>query len=227
MQKLLRDDGYNNMTFLTHKDETVCFTGHRTEKFLNNIFLSKEVTINSIKTLLALMTADAYDRGARYFITGMANGIDLWAGELLLYMKCFLPDVHIIAAVPHPNHERRFYANEKELLYRIGDEADAVICVSPSYTKWCFLKRNDYMLENSGAVLGVIHTDEGGTAYTLKKASKMLIQRRMIDVREYDRLTPMLKRFPEICRLALPSQQYAFWEKNPRLLYQCGLFKED
>lgn len=227
MQKLLRDDKYNNMTFLTHKDETVCFTGHRTEKFLNNIFVSKEIIINSVKTLLTLMTADAYDRGARYFITGMASGVDLWAGELLLYMKCFLPDVHIIAAVPHPNHERRFHANEKELLYRIGAEADAVICVSPSYTKWCFLKRNDYMLENSGAVLGVIHTDEGGTAYTLKKASKLLIQRRMIDVREYDRLTPMLKRFPEICRLALPSQQYAFWEKNPRLLYQCELFKED
>lgn len=226
MKSLLRDNIDNNMSFLNHKTETVCFTGHRTEKFLDNALVSKDVTINIVRTLLALMTADAYDRGARYFITGMARGIDLWAGELLLYMQCFLPNVHIIAAVPHPDHENRFHGAEKDLLYKIGDAADAVICTSPSYTKWCFLKRNDYMLANSSAVLGVIHTDEGGTAYTLNKASKFLMQKRIIDVKKYEHLIPILERFPEICRLVLPSQQYAFWEKNPRLLYQCGLFKE-
>ncbi len=226
MQELIRDSKYNDMSFLNHRSETVCFTGHRTEKFLDNVFLSEEATLNTIKTLLALMTADAYSRGAKYFITGMARGVDLWAGELLLYMQSFLPDVHIIAAVPHPKHERSFNKRDKELLYRIGNAADAVICVSPQTGNWCYLKRNDYMLANSAAVLGVIHTSKGGTAYTLKKASSFSVKSHIIDVRDYKYLSPLLERYPEIYRLSLPSQRYAFWEKNPRLLYQCGLYKE-
>lgn len=227
MLKLIRNTQYNNMTFLNNRDKTVCFTGHRTEKFLDNILMSRDVTLTSIKTLLTLMTADAYDRGARYFITGMARGVDLWAGELLMYMQRFLPDVHIIVAVPHLNHEYSFHGKEKELLLAIGNAADAVICISEKYTKWCFLSRNDYMLNHSSAVLGLLHSNEGGTAYTIKKAYDKRIPRRIIDVRDYNRMIPMLERFPEICRLTLPSQQYAFWEKNPRLLYQCGLFCED
>lgn len=227
MLKLIKDEQYNDMTFLQQKDKTICFTGHRPQKFLDNIPISEKVIINSIKTLLTLMTADAYNRGARYFLTGMAYGVDLWAGELLLYMKQFLPDLHIIAAVPHKNHENSFYGREKELLYKIGKASDAVLCISEKPSRWCFLKRNDYMLEHSGTVLGIIHVNEGGTAYTLQKAAKNQIPRRIINIQDYRYLIPMLERFPEICRLTLPSQQYAFWEKNPMLLYQCGLFKED
>lgn len=227
MLKLIRDEQYNDMTFLQHKNKTVCFTGHRTQKFLDYMPIPEKIILNSIKTLLTLMTADAYDRGARYFLTGMAYGVDLWAGELLLYMKRFLPDLHIIAAVPHKGHENSFYGKEKELLYKIGDASDAVVCVSEKPSRWCFLKRNDYMLEHSDAVLGVLHVNEGGTAYTLQKAAKAHIPRRIIDVQDYRYLIPILEHFPEIGRLSLPSQQYAFWEKNPMLLYQCGLFKED
>ncbi|MGN0584044.1 MAG: SLOG family protein [Ruminococcus sp.] len=227
MQKLIRDADLNDMSFLQHRDKTVCFTGHRTEKFLDKPLYSDKVTICGVKTLLTLMTADAYDRGARYFITGMARGVDLWAGELLLYMKRFLPDLHIIAAVPHKDHEFSFRGSEKELLFSVADASDAVICTSERYSKWCFLARNDYMLRYSSAVLGVIHENEGGTAYTLRKARQLGIPRRIIDVQDYRRMIPMLERFPETYRMTMASQRYAFWEKNPRLLYQCGLFRED
>lgn len=227
MPKLIKDERYNDMTFLQQKDKTVCFTGHRTQKFLDNVQIPEKIIINSIKTLLTLMTADAYNRGARYFLTGMAYGVDLWAGELLLYMKQFLPDLHIIAVVPHQYHENYFYGREKELLYKISDSSDAVVCTAETPSKWCFIKRNDYMLEHSSTVLGILHVNEGGTLYTLKKAAKKQIPRRIINVQDYRCLIPMLERFPEICRLSLPSQQYEFCKKNPMLLYQCGLFKQD
>ncbi|MGN0630528.1 MAG: hypothetical protein ACI4JN_04290, partial [Ruminococcus sp.] len=116
MQTILRDEIYNDMTFMENRHLTVCFTGHRTEKYLDAPLHSEKVTLCAVKTLLTLMTADAYARGARYFITGMARGVDLWAGEILLYMKRFLPEVHIIAAIPQPNHENSFHGREKQLL---------------------------------------------------------------------------------------------------------------
>lgn len=226
MHNLLRNDNDNDMSFQNHTDLTACFTGHRPEKFLDAPLHSDEVTLRSVKTLLTMLTADAYSRGTRYFITGMARGIDLWAGEILLYMKRFLPNLHIIAALPYPGHENTFHGKDAELLYAVGDAADAVICTSDAYNKWCFLKRNDYMLKYSSLLLGVIHKDESGTSYTINKAAEKGISSRIVDVKEYRRMIPFLDRCPEAYMMITAAQRYAFWEKNPRILYQCGLLKE-
>lgn len=227
MPQLIRSPEDNDMSFTEHRSETVCFTGHRTEKFLDKPIGNETVTINTIRSVLTMMIADAYDRGARYFITGMARGVDLWAGEELLYMKRFLPDVHIIAAVPHPAHEKSIHGSEADIMYAIGNAADAVVCVSEQYTNWCFLRRNDYMLKHSSAVLGVVHTNDSGTAYTLEKAAKYGTKKRIADVRDYRRMIPLMERYPEVYRMTRPSQRYAFWEYRPRLLYQCGLFSQE
>lgn len=227
MPQLLRANENNNMEFLEHRDQTVCFTGHRPEKFLNDDLYPESAVINGIKCLLTMMTADAYQRGARYFITGMARGVDLWAGEILLYMKRFLPDVHIVAAVPCPGHEKGMRADDKPIMYQTAAAADAVICVSPAYSAGCFHERNDYMLRASSAVLGVIHDEKGGTAYTLRNAVRYCVQRRIVDIRDYRRMFPLFERYPECCLMVTPAQRYALWEKHPRVLYQCGLFSED
>ncbi len=227
MPQLLRDMQYNDMAFQHYPEQTVCFTGHRPQKFLDTPLHSPEVTLNSIKSLLTLLIADTYEQGTRFFITGMAKGIDLWAGEILLYMQQFLPDLHIIAAVPHADHETGFYGEEAKLLYRIGNAADAVICISQTPSKYCFLKRNDYMLRYAETLLAVQHTNEGGTAYTMEKAKKKGLRQRILDLTDYSRLIPILERHPEIYRMHMPSQQYAFWQKYPRLLYQCGLLHEE
>lgn len=227
MFQLLREPQYNDMSFLRYRSQTVCFTGHRPEKFLDEPLYSDEVTLRSIQTLLTLLIADTYEKGARFFITGMARGVDLWAGEILLYMQQFLPDIHIIAAVPHPAHERDFRGKDAQLLYQIGNAADAVVCISSTVSSWCFLRRNDYMLRHASTLLAVRRQKEGGTAYTLEKARAKGIGRRIIQLDSYPRMIPLLERYPEVYRMHMPSQRYAFWEKNPYLLYQCGLLSEE
>lgn len=227
MPQLIRSPENNDITFMQHRDKTICLTGHRTEKFLDAPIGDEAITINTIRSILTMMLADAYDRGARYFIIGMARGVDLWAGEELLYMKRVLPDVHIIAAVPHMGHEHSIHGTDADIMYSIGEAADAVICVSENYSSWCFLRRNDYMLRNSSAVLGVIHKDEGGTAYTLKNAVKYGVKKRVADVTDYHRMIPLMERYPQVYRMTMPSQRYAFWEYRPLLLYQCGLFSQE
>ncbi len=227
MSVILNRAATNDMSFTEHRDITVCFTGHRPKSFTDESFFSKELVISTIKTLLALMIGDAYKRGARYFITGMAQGVDLWAGEILLYMKTFLPDVHIIAAEPYPNHGRGLTGNDFKLYTSLEKAADAVVNVCPEYAKWCFSRRNEYMLAHSSAVLGVVRENSGGTVSTLSKATRFCTQRRVISLENYKAMIPLFERYPEVYLMTMPSQRYAFWEKHQRLLYQCGLYYED
>ncbi len=217
----------NDMTFLEHRAETVCFTGHRPDKFLDEVLYSEDVTIGTVRTLTTMITADAYQRGARYFITGMAQGVDLWAGQALLYMQRFLPDIHIIAAVPFRGQIERTKKEARAELLRIQDAADAVIYVSERYEPYAFLQRNDYMLRHASTLLAVQHAESGGTAYTIKNAARYGTKKRILDLRDYRMLISLLERYPDIYRMELPSQQYAFWQKYPRLIYQSGLLQEE
>ncbi|MBQ8725374.1 MAG: DUF1273 family protein, partial [Oscillospiraceae bacterium] len=201
--------------------------GHRPQKFLDTPIHSSEVTLHTIQALLTMLIADTYEQGARFFLTGMAKGVDLWAGEILLYMQQFLPDIHIIAAVPHAEHESGFSGQDAVLLRRIANAADAVICIEEKPSRWCFLRRNDYMLRYSRTLLAVQHTNGGGTAYTMEKARKKNIPRRILDLHDYSCLIPLMERHPEVYRMHMPSQRYAFWQKYPHLLYQCGILYED
>ena len=77
-----------------------CFTGHRPGKL--------QASEMQIKRALAAAIDSAYSEGYRTFITGMAQGVDIWAGELILEFKGLHPDIHIICALPHPEFEKRW-----------------------------------------------------------------------------------------------------------------------
>ena len=66
-----------------------CFTGHRPGK------LGK--TEHEIKTLLETTIDRAIARGYTTFLTGMAEGTDIWAAEIILEKKTkksgFAPDL--------------------------------------------------------------------------------------------------------------------------------------
>ncbi len=215
------------MTFTEHRDITVCFTGHRPKTFVSNTRYAPEIMLNTVKTLIAMVTADAYSRGARYFISGMAQGVDLWACETLLCMQNFLPDVHIVAVMPYKLHGRSFKDTAAEIFIETGRKADAVIHTSErSDYRQCYYIRNDYMLKHSSAVLGFIRDSKSGTMYTINHAPKFGTERRIVNLTDYKALIPLLERFPEVYRMQTPAQRLEFWQANQRVLYQCGLFSE-
>ena len=69
-----------------------CFTGHRPEKLQTD-----EATV---KAWLSEHIDQAIADGYTTFITGMAMGVDIWAGQLVLEKKSVHPELHLIAAVP-------------------------------------------------------------------------------------------------------------------------------
>lgn len=142
------------------KDITVAFTGHRTycgeaEK--------------PLQELLQML----YEQGFRRFLTGMAWGFDLAAGEAVMRLKEQHDDIELVAAVPFADFHKRFNDVDLERYNAITESADEVVILSEEYSKAAYRRRNDFLVDNSSFVVAWWnHQPKGGTAYTIKRAIK-------------------------------------------------------
>ena len=106
---------------------TVCFSGHRPEKLPSGNFL------HMMQSLLYAEIEGAYRRGARRFITGMAQGIDLWAAQCVLHLRQLDPDVRLICASPFPAHGSGLRGEARYHHMTVLHAADEVVQISPEY----------------------------------------------------------------------------------------------
>ena len=144
-----------------------CFTGHRPEK-LN----CDEATV---KALLDSAIRQAVADGFTTFITGMARGVDIWAGQLVLKLKEENPAVKLVAASPYKGFEERWSASWQEQYNSIIEKADAVRYICPKYSKAAFQIRNEWMVDRSSRVIAFYNGEAGGTRNTILYAEHLHI----------------------------------------------------
>lgn len=142
-----------------------CFTGHRPNKL--------DYSENEIKPLLETAIDNAISDGYVTFITGMAEGVDIWAAEIVLEKKKDNKDLHLICAVPHPGFEKRRSQYEKERYEYIIKNADYVTTISDNYYRACYQKRNIWMVNHSSLVIAVFNGTASGTKNTVDYAMKI------------------------------------------------------
>lgn len=145
-----------------------CFTGHRPEK-LNR-------SEAEIKKDLETAILQAINDGFVTFITGMARGVDIWAGEIILQLRKQNPNLHLIAASPYEGFEKRWSADWQRRYKDILDEADFVRFVCKGYSKTCFQIRNEWMVDRSARVIAIYNGEVGGTQNTIKYAEKNKVE---------------------------------------------------
>ena len=145
-----------------------CFTGHRPEK-LNR----SEV---EIKKDLEGAILQAIDDGFVTFITGMARGVDIWAGEIILQLRKNNTNLHLIAASPYDGFESRWSADWQRRYKDILDQADLVRFVCNGYSKSCFQIRNEWMVNRSARVIAVYNGEPGGTRNTIEYAERNKVE---------------------------------------------------
>jgi len=142
--------------------KTMCFTGHRPDK----LPWGSDETSESYRAFrLKLMAAiyHAVEEGYAHFITGMAEGIDLMAAEIVLELRAARPDITLECALPYrKNGSARFQ--------RILQQADTITAVSENYHSACMRMRNRYMVDQSDMVLAVYTGSSGGTKQTIEYA---------------------------------------------------------
>lgn len=141
-----------------------CFTGHRPEKL--------SIPENKLAELLEAEIRRAIDRGFTTYITGMAKGTDLIAGEIVLRLREQDTRLKLICALPHPGFGLHWGGGWTERFQRVLAAADLARCICPNFSYASYQTRNEWMVNHSSLVIGVFNGERGGTKNTLDYAQR-------------------------------------------------------
>lgn len=155
------------MTESEMRQHRCCFTGHRPQKLTRS-----EKAIK--KDLEASITAAVKD-GFTTFITGMAYGVDIWAGEIVVQLRKKNPNLRLIAAVPFDGFDNRWSSEWQQDYSALLEEADLVRYICPRYNPGAYQRRNEWMVDHSARVIAVFNGEKSGTKNTVDYAIRQSV----------------------------------------------------
>ncbi len=150
------------------------FTGHRPKSFSFGYDESspefEELRIRMKNTIIQVCNA-----GCRTFFCGMAEGADLWCGEIVLELKDkFDPPLEICTVIPFLSQFSGMCEKNKVRYRKIMDAAKHRYLVARGFTNKCYQKRNYYLVDSCDALIAVYNENEfrSGTGQTIRYANK-------------------------------------------------------
>ena len=163
----------------TEFGKSCCFTGHRASK-LPWGYDENDLRCVALKEKLDAVIVAVYESGVTHFITGMANGCDMYCAEAVLKLKAQHPDLTLEAAVPYDGQEEKWSRDLRDRYNNILINCDAVNIISDRYTSFCMMQRNKYMVDRSSILIACYDGKAGGTWNTIKYA--MDLDREIIQI---------------------------------------------
>lgn len=106
-------------------EKTACFTGHRPHKLGG--YGEDNPTQSYVKEQLRTAIISLLHRGYDTFISGMAQGTDLWAAQVVLELKTLDPNIKLVAAMPFEGFASAWSLGAQELLNTVLSKADDVL----------------------------------------------------------------------------------------------------
>lgn len=106
------------------------------------------------------------------YITGMAYGVDIWAGQIVVRLRKHKPALHLIAAVPFRGFEDRWSTDWKRAYQELLEQADLVKYICPGYNAGAYQRRNEWMVDHSSRVIAVFNGEPSGTKNTIDYAKR-------------------------------------------------------
>ena len=162
--------------------ETTCsFTGHRPEKLPWRGDESDPRCL-ALKERLAAAVEDAYDRGMRHFLCGMARGADFYFCDAVLELRERRSGVTLEAVIPCEEQAARWSERERERWFSMVERCDGETMLQHHYDKGCMLRRNRYLVDHSSMLIAVYDGMLGGTMYTLSYAMKRGLETVILEV---------------------------------------------
>lgn len=177
---------FSSQTMIPKKGRTICFTGHREKKIRpyrdNPLFISE--TLYVLRQMLYRYIDMAVESGYTCFISGLAEGFDLWAAEYVLEKKKINSGICLVGVMPYLGHAKFFSRENLELLRKVEQGADVLITTDDNpdvaygigYNRSTDLYRvrNYYMVDNSDAVICYFDRRErrSGTMQTISYANR-------------------------------------------------------
>ena len=153
-------------------DAACAFTGHRPKSFP---WKYNETALDCVllKKVLAVQVKALADKGVTDFLSGMAQGTDLWCSQIVLDLKKKNPALKLHCVLPCKGQESKWTASAQERYRSILAQADEVVYVRQEYSRDCMLERNQWLVEHSSILLAVYNGSfRSGTGATVRYALK-------------------------------------------------------
>ena len=162
--------------------ETTCsFTGHRPEKLPWRGDESDPRCL-ALKERLAAAVKDAYDKGMRHFMCGMARGADFYFCDAVLELWERGSGETLQPVIPCEVQAARWSERERERWFSLVERCDGETMLQHHYDKGCMLRRNRYLVDHSSMLIAVYDGMLGGTMYTLSYAMKRGLETVILEV---------------------------------------------
>ena len=127
-----------------------------------------------MKEVLASQISALAEQGVTDFLSGMAQGVDLWCAQIVLDLRKTNPALKLHAILPCEGQERKWTASAQEHYRSILAQANEVIYVGQEYSRNCMLKRNRCLVDHSSILLAVYNgTYQSGTGMTVRYAQRL------------------------------------------------------
>lgn len=168
---------------IINKLETACLTGHRPDKLPWFYDETKENCIR-FKEDLRQIFEGAIKYGLKNFLTGMAEGFDMIATEILLKLRNIY-NIKIIAVIPCLDQEKLWHPSQQDRYHKIIKQCNESIILSNIYTKTCMNDRNKYMVEHSSVVIACFNGSSSGTGNTIRFAKENGCKIKIINPNNY------------------------------------------
>ena len=141
-----------------------CFTGHRPEK----LGVSENIVVSALRREIEKAIIDGFTT----FITGMARGVDIWAGEIVIDLRKSGQPIRLICASPYLGFEEQWSEEWQSRYFSVMEQADLVRYICTGYSAGCFQCRNEWMVDHSARVIAVYNGQPGGTQNTIHYAQR-------------------------------------------------------
>lgn len=147
--------------FVTRKEKTCCFTGHRVIAPAHREAVARHLE-RQIRQLIRDEVCD--------FIAGGARGFDTLAAETVLTLRREFSHIRLILALPCRDQTRGWSMGEKQQYERIAAQADAVHYLAETYDSGCMMRRNRFMVDHSTSCIFYLTRMHSGTYKTVEYA---------------------------------------------------------
>lgn len=166
------------------RETTCCFTGHRPDK-LPWRDREDDPRCLRLKRRIEEALEEAYQRGYRHFICGMARGCDFYFCEAAAELRSRRRDMTLEAALPCTEQAERWREADQRRHQRLLDKCDLETVVQQRYSNWCMQRRDRYMVDRSGLLIAAYDgSASGGTLYTLTYALRQGLDTIVLDIEE-------------------------------------------
>lgn len=152
---------------------TCCFTGHRPSRF-HWKYNETHPDCIKLKESLKREIVQLYLQGVTKFITGMAIGTDMYCGEIVLELQeKICKNILLESARPCESQADKWSDTDKTRYHKILSGCYKDTLLQHEYDRNCMMKRNEYMVKESGTVLAVFDGQrKGGTFKTMQFATR-------------------------------------------------------